>query len=472
MAWLDWTILGGSTLALTIFSLYTTKYVKGVADFLSASRSAGRYLLSISTAVAALGAIYAVAGFERDYVSGFGYTWWQFMRAPVGVIIILSGYVYYRFRETRAMTMAQFFQMRYGKTFRIYSGIIAWASGLLNFAIFPIVAARFFVYFCGFPPMVTILGWTIPTVAPIMALGIVLSLVFACRGGQITVMLTDCAQGIYCGFVYVFIAIFLLMTFTWADITAGLKMAPAHASMVNPFDTANVPDFNIWFYLIMFFGAFYSYMSWQGSAAYQCSGLTPHEQKMGSIISVWRGMSRHLLLTLIPLVVYAFLRLPKYAAQAAEVQNAIKAIPTETLQTQMRVPLTLARILPAGLKGLFATIMFFFLITTQDTQMHSWGSMFVQDVILPFRKKPFETRTQLRLLRLSVAGVGVFAFVFGLTYTMREYILMFWAITSAIVSGAGACIVGGMYWKRGTPAGAWTAMTVGWVMAIGRMVLA
>ena len=67
------------------------------------------------------------------------------------LIISLTGFVIYRYRESRAMTLAEFFEKRYSKNLRIFMGIVAWLSGTFNFAIFPIVGARFFVYFCGFP---------------------------------------------------------------------------------------------------------------------------------------------------------------------------------------------------------------------------------------------------------------------------------------------------------------------------------
>jgi SSS family solute:Na+ symporter len=73
---------------------------------------------------------------------------------------------------------------------------------------------------------------------------------------------------------------------------------------------------------------------------------------------------------------------------------------------------------------------------------------------------------------LSITFVAVFAFLFGLLFPMTEYIAMFSAITSAIyVGGAGSAIIGGLYWKRGTTAGAWTAMTVGAIFALGTIVL-
>ncbi|KKK70756.1 hypothetical protein LCGC14_2920790, partial [marine sediment metagenome] len=99
------------------------------------------------------------------------------------------------------------------------------------------------------------------------------------------------------------------------------------------------------------------------------------------------------------------------------------------------------------------------------------GSIFIQDVVLPFRKKPFTPKQQILLLRLSIIFVAVFAFIFSLYFKQTEYVQMYFAITGAIVSGVGVLIFGGLYFKIGTTAGAWVAMTVGWVMAIGRIVI-
>ncbi len=118
MNWIDWTIMAVAVIGLRLVSMSTRKYVKGVADFLSANRSAGRYLLTIASGMGSMGVVLFVAGFEMNYQAGFPPQFWSMMGIPVATIIILTGWIYYRLRETRALTMAQFLEMRYSRRFR------------------------------------------------------------------------------------------------------------------------------------------------------------------------------------------------------------------------------------------------------------------------------------------------------------------------------------------------------------------
>jgi len=472
-ALLDWIILVVSMILLMAFSVKTFGYVRGVADFLSSSRSAGRYLLSIARTMTGIGAISLVANFQMFAEGGWPVQWWCLMGLPVGLVVFLTGWVFYRFRETRCMTMAQFFGVRYSNSFRFYSGIVFWLAGIVNFGIFPAVASHFFVYFLGLPPEFQLLGCTIPTFAPIMVMTLGLALLYTCLGGQITVMAIDCAQGIICGLVFIVLAVVLLSMFSWGDVAQAMELAKLeeNASLLDPFKTSAVKDFSIWFFLIGIFYGFYGYMSWQGSQGYFSSALNPHEQKMGNLIGIWRMIPINLTSMLLPICAITFLVLPKFAGAAAPALDALEGISNEALRAQMRVPVALGYVLPMGIKGIFCTIMIFFLITTQDTYLHSWGSIFIQDVVLPFRKKPLTPDQQLKLLRWSIVGVAIFAFVFSLVFKQREQVVMYMMITGAMVAGAGSCIIGGLYTKRGTSQAAWFAMTLGLVMAVGRIVL-
>ncbi|MCF7837424.1 MAG: hypothetical protein K9N49_02240 [Candidatus Marinimicrobia bacterium] len=193
----DWMIVIVSITLLSWFSLRTVRYMRSVADFLSANRTAGRYMLALDNSIVGLGAISAVALFEQYYAAGFPTIWWTWMIIPGSMVVTLTGWIYYRFRETRCMTLAQFFEVRYSRRFRIFAGSIVWLSGILNFGIFPYVASNFFVYFCGFPETLSLLGFTLPTYWPIMALTTGLALLYTLVGGQVTVMVTDCAQAMF-----------------------------------------------------------------------------------------------------------------------------------------------------------------------------------------------------------------------------------------------------------------------------------
>jgi SSS family solute:Na+ symporter len=63
--------------------------------------------------------------------------------------------------------------------------------------------------------------------------------------------------------------------------------------------------------------------------------------------------------------------------------------------------------------------------------------------------------------------VAVFAWFFSYFFGQVHYILMFFVITGAIwLGGAGPCIVGGLYWKRGTSVGAFAALASGTILAV------
>jgi SSS family solute:Na+ symporter len=471
MHWIDYAITLIPFVVVMIVSWTTRRYMRSVADFMSASRCAGRYLVCNAAGAAAFGAVSAVALFEYLYKTGFALNWWQQLSVPVGMVLTLTGFVIYRYRETRVMTMAQFFEIRYSKRFRIFAGILAFVSGVLNYGIFPAVGARFFVNYCGLPQTVTLVGLSVPTFAILMAIFIGLALFLTLVGGQLTIMVCDCLEGLLSNVLYLLVAGGLLCIIKWSDIYTALAAAPPGQSMLNPFDTGRAKDFNIWYVLIALVGLVYNYMSWQGGYGFRSAASSPHEAKMGGILGTWRGYARTVMMTVLGICAYTYLNHPKYAAGAAQVAEALKQIPQTPMQEQMRVPVALGHVLPVGLKGAFACIMFFAMLACDGSYMHSWGGIFIQDIILPFRKKPFSPKQHIRLLRWSIAGVAVFAFFFGLLFHQTEYILMFFSITGAIfLGGSGCAVLGGLYWKKGTTTAAWTSMIAGSVLATGGIV--
>ena len=124
MSLLDWLIVCIPLVIVAVIALRAQRYVKSVSDFLTAGRVAGRYVVAVSEGQAALGLISFVAVAEWYYKSGFALGFWQGFGVPIVVLVTLTGFAIYRFRETRAMTLAQFLEIRYSKRLRIFAGII------------------------------------------------------------------------------------------------------------------------------------------------------------------------------------------------------------------------------------------------------------------------------------------------------------------------------------------------------------
>ena len=528
MNWVDWIFVGIPIFLVILAALKSQKYVKGVADFISAGRVAGRYVVSVASGEAGMGLISAVAILEMYYNCGFAVSFWSSLTIPISLVLGLVGFCTYRFRETKALTMGQFFEIRYGKGMRVFAAILQATSGIVNFAIFPAVGARFLIYFLDLPVYIHPFGLNVSTFALCMFCFLGLALFIACLGGQVTIMVTDCVQGLLSYPMYVVIVAYIFYKFSWSGQMLPTLMARAPGeSFLNPYDCHNLRDFNVFYTMCGILGIFLGRMSWGGTMGYNGAAKSPHEAKMGGLLGTWRGGLGSMIWILLAVAVFAFLNHKDFAQESRAIRQqlavktiddvaagekftkereqlkaAYKNIPARTkfssdyesheawaaentdpyksvtgqvlskhpegkkvaqtfntIYGQMLVPLAIREMLPPyGITGIFCALMLFLMISTDTTYMHSWGSIIIQDFVVPLRKKPFTPKGQINALRLSIIGVATFAFLFSLFFAQIDYILMFFAITGAIWSGAGVVITLGLYWKRGTSYGAFAAL--------------
>jgi SSS family solute:Na+ symporter len=486
---IDWIILG-LFCGLTCFTaVFARRITKTVAGFLSAERCAGRYLLTISFGMAYVAAASMIGSWESGYRNGLAPLWWKLLGVPIGLIVAMSGWVTYRYRQTRALTMAQFFEMRYSWRFRIFGGITAFFSGVLNCAVFPMITAQFVIHFCGIPEHINFLNIQLSSFHCVMFLLVGAAVLLAVAGGQIAIMLTDFLMGTVANLACIGLIGFIVFKIGTGDLletllaseTANHALNPEHleklsripgTSMLNPFKIGDLPDFGIWFFIMLAFVNFVQTGVWQGGAGYLTAARTPHEGKMGNVLGTLRWTILWLSYVLIPVVVYVVMWNPDYEPLRAPIIEASSKLTDPHLQSQMFVPIALGQILPAGLLGLFAIFLLGASISTDDSYYHSWGSTFLQDVIMPFRKKPFTPEQHLKYLRWCIVGVGAFAFTFSSIWELRDYIQMWFQITASIYIGGACCaVIGGLYWSRGTTQGAWAGMITGSALAVTGIVI-
>ena len=610
-------------------ALWAQRYQRGVADFLSAGRVGGRYVMSVASEMAGMGLITVVAATEAYYRSGLGYAFWEMLYLPVGFVLGLTGFCTYRFRETRAMTMGQFFEMRFSRSFRVTAAVIQSVSGIINYAIFPAVGARFLIYYLDLPGYVELGGWALPSFQLVMALFLGAALLITLLGGQVTVLVTDCVQGLFSYPMYLLILAFILWRFDWGtQVMPVLSSGEPGHSLLNPFEIENLRDFNAFYVFVGITGMFLGRLSWGGTQGFNSSARSAHEARMGNLLGTWRAQFYKWMSVILAIAALTYLHGRDFADEAHELrrelasrvahdvapahagelcarfaalapaaeagdgglseapataaptaakgaastastassassassvapvaQVATAASPAEltaasapavlvseglaaaeagaapdggtasvgkadvkgpgngaggvqagrrlgedpflrtaksvlsvpvngadgasdarlltdegrsfaTIYSQMTVSVALKHMLPEGLIGIFCALMIFLLISTDTSYLHSWGSILVQDFVLPLCRKPLTPHQQLLALRLAIAGVAAFAFIFSSTFAQVDFILMFFAITGAFWAGAGAVITLGLYWSRGTTQGAFAALIAGALIAL------
>jgi SSS family solute:Na+ symporter len=151
LTYLDLGVMGVPLAIVLAVTVGMRRYMRSVADFLAASRCAGRYLICTASAETGAGVMIMISTLEVFSRTGFSLRFWDSITSVIFFFFGLVGLITYRFRETRALTFHQFFELRYSRGVRVFASFLNVFSGLFNFGLQPAVGARFFVYFCGCP---------------------------------------------------------------------------------------------------------------------------------------------------------------------------------------------------------------------------------------------------------------------------------------------------------------------------------
>jgi solute:Na+ symporter, SSS family len=123
------------------------------------------------------------------------------------------------------------------------------------------------------------------------------------------------------------------------------------------------------------------------------------------------------------------------------------------------LPMLLRTVLPVGLLGIMMAAYFSAILSTADSCLMASSGNVVTDIIGKFT--PFDPDSQkfVRISQVVTLIIGVLALMLAAAMTnVLDLMLDSYAF---MVSGLFVPVIGALYWKRSTPAGAMTAMIVG-----------
>ncbi|MFA6104889.1 MAG: hypothetical protein WC721_22080 [Victivallaceae bacterium] len=461
---------------------------------------------------------------------------WGKITIPLGIFMALTGYCLYRFRQTKCLSMGQFLEIRYNRPLRIIAAFIRTVAEMMTNAIGPAVTARFFIYILGLPLTVNVWGWHVSTMLVVIVIVLFLAMLIIWPGGRVSLLVTDALQGLMSYPIFVIFTVMVLCEVSWAaDVAPVMLDRVPGESFLNPKDINGLRDFNLFSLVVAIFGTILNRAAWIGNDTSN-SGRNAHEQKMAGVLGAWRNGFSALMMTMLALFMVTVMLSSRFAGEAKEIRTSlvnkaveetisdktirakieqdISAIPPakhtigvdkpysrtnnpdtkyletvhkhlsdtpegnslfqqfRTLYYQMMAPMVLRKQLPIGIMGLFILLMVMLLLATDNSRIFNASATLVQDVVMPFRKKPFEPAEHLSWLRGMSIGVCLFFLIFSLLFTQMDYIAMFISIMCSLWLGAaGPIMVGGLYTRFGTTTGAFGALIFGSGTSLAGLVL-
>ena len=558
MGLLDWLIVLIPMGFVLFMGFYSRRYVRSVVDLLSAGRLCGRYVISVADMTNALSIIGIITYIEIHYKTGFSLAFWQNLTLPVTIFMGLNGYCFYRFRETKAMSIGQFLEMRYNRSLRVVASGLRSISEMLANMIMPAVGARFFIYFLGLPSHIripaadlgifTVPAWQIPTFMLLTFLILTVALSIICMGGTLALVITDTIQGMFCYPLLVVFVVFILCKFSWSqEIVPIMQDRVAGENFLNPYDIENMRDFNPFQVGVSIVLLIINRAVWIG-ACNSSAAKTAHEQKMATMLGSLRGALSNMFYLLVAITIIVVLNHRDFAGDGKAIRDKLteqiavdlvkddatregiieesRKIPEQrhrigvdrplsqkrnldtpylelvhrklidggraavereaaergvaaspnalldaeakgnalfqqfrTLFHQMMMTITMRHLLPPGMLGMFCLLLIMAMVSTDDTRIYNATLTIAQDVILPFRKKPFTPEQHLRMIRIVALCVGVFFFFGSFFMSQLDYIGMYISLMIMMwTGGSGAIMTFGLYSRFGTTAGAFVSM--------------
>ena len=327
----DWLIIILPVCFVLYMGYYSRRYIRSVADFLSAGRLCGRYVINVADMANALSIIGLIGYVETTYKTGFSLAFWNYLTIPVTVFMGLTGFCFYRFRETKAMSLGQFLEMRYNRPFRIIAAFLRSISEMLANMIMPAVGARFFIYFLGLPTELSVFGYKIQTFVLLTFLILTIAISIICMGGTLAVVITDTIQGMFCYPLLVTFVIFILCKFNWnTEIVPVMQDRVLGQNCLNPYDVSDMRDFNPFQVGVGIICLIINRAVWIG-AGNTSAAKTAHEQKMGNLLGQWRGALSYMFYALIALTVIVMLNYKSFSDTGKPVRDKL----TEQIATDI-----------------------------------------------------------------------------------------------------------------------------------------
>lgn len=395
------------------------------SDYLVAGRRLGTFMYAGTMSAIVLGGASTVGGVALGYRFGVSGAW---LVGTIGLgILALHAIFARRLVRLKLYTVSEMLHLRYGGSASAISGIVMWAYTLMLTVTSTLAFGKVFTAL-----------FDLPTEAGI-ALGGGIVVLYSVLGGMWSVTLTDIAQ-----FVVMTIG-FLLILLPWALSAAGGfdGLSEQLGSSYFRFDSIGWGTI-ITYVLIYGFGLLIGQDIWQRV-------FTARSPRVATAGGIGSG-------------IYCLV----YAVAGALIGTVAKARYPDLASPDAAFTTIVEDLLPSGLRGLVLAAALSALMSTASGTLIACSTVSANDILAKLlRRRGSGASAGLSTNRLTTLVLGVLAI--GIAMLVSNVVAALTVSYNLLVGGLLVAILGALFWRRGTRAGALTSMVTGSVVVIASM---
>lgn len=455
MSHFHWLYDGGTVglyLLLTMIAgVMMRRYVGKVEHFLVAGREMDVYLGIASLAATEFGIVTCMYAAQNGYEKGFSGMTPGILQAVPMLLVGLSGFCIKPLRDSGALTIPELLDKKFGKSVRSAAGVVIVLGGLLNMGVFLRTGGQFLVEVCGLQSKVTLFGHQVELLVVMMTALLVGVATYTILGGMLSVLVTDFLQFIVMSLGLLVVTFLILKNIGWDRLVSTVHSQHGDGGF-NPFVNTTMGWPYVIFNLLLNTAGV---LTWQPSVA---RILAAKDSTAGRRIFVGTAF----------FFVCRFL-IPGLWGIAALATLAPGVVGSDTLNA---MPRFLGTFVPVGFMGLLIAAMLAADMSTDSSYMLTWSGVIYNDILAPFRRRPWPERRGLLINRCLVAVIGVFLLFYGLWYPLKGDLWTYLGVTGTIyLSSMSTLLIACCYWPRANNWGAIAAIVAGAIVPTGYLVI-
>jgi len=404
------------------------RLAKTKSDYLVAGRRLGWFMYSGTMSAVVLGGASTVGGVKLGYTHGISGAW---LVITIGLgILVLHALFARRLVRLRVYTVGEMLQLRYGGATTTMSSVVMWAYTLMITVTSTLAFATIFKVLLG-----------IPNAAGI-AIGGSIVVLYSALGGMWSITLTDIAQFVIktIGFLLILVPVAISAAGGFAGMPS--KLEPSY------FDFGAIGGATIVAYLVTYsLGLLIGQDIWQRVF----TARTPRVATVGGIIS---GS-------------YCLI----YGLAGAVIGMAAKALYPDLANAQDAFATIVERLLPTGVRGLVLAAALSAMMSTASGALIGCSTVTTTDLLVKlWRRTAWQRLSEVNQNRVTTLVLGILAI--GIAMVVNDVVGALTVAYNLLVGGLLVAIVGALFWKRGTTAGAVASIAAGSLVAVVSMIFA